>query len=113
MLNSQTKEHLNYFLAEKNLRLKNNFYSNVVYIIFTDCINIVMKKYRLAANAEDLRQDLQILLFEKIEIVVKANDCNAFIIRIIENYVKTQIKCLAKNSIIQKPGENYETISYQ
>jgi len=109
MLNYPTKEHIKYYFSERDKVLQQKFYKAVLFQIFSQYFDLVMRKYDIFPGIQyydDLKQDLQIHAYNNLSKIGNANDSNAFLITISKNVIINFLSINAKRQIL--PIESME-----
>ena len=108
------KEQLSYYKNEPDIRLRDKFFSNVLYDILNALFRFSLRKCGVFEHDplySDLQQELHILVYEKIDKILKAKDSNNYIFIMCKNHIINKLKWQKIHFMHVHPGENCELIS--
>lgn len=103
MINYPLKEHLSYYFKETDSVLKEKFYRSVLFQIFEQYFEIILRKYRVnpeGMNFDELKQQLHVHAFKNLKKIKKAAKSDAFLVVISKNYVINYLRNLNANQVI-------------
>ena len=108
------KEQLNFYINEPDKRIREKFFSNVLYDVLNALFKFSLKKCGVFEHDplyDDLKQELHLLVITKVEKIIKAKDSNDYIFIMCKNHIINKLKWQKIHFMPAHPGETLELIN--